>query len=111
MLILDIIGVAGIGVMAVLPVPGDDSSLPPGIESMLAFGGRETWNAGQRAALIALLAAAALLTESAVSFWLTRISLRLLAMRQYELSATLTRRFLGCPSDRCRGQIKPGNCI
>lgn len=90
--ILDLIGVALIGLVGAVAVSGiDPSSLPPQLETVLTALGLEDLTASQQVGIIASAAVVLLLTKTIISAVLTRKMFSFLANRQADVSARLAR--------------------
>jgi ATP-binding cassette, subfamily B, bacterial PglK len=90
--ILDLIGVALIGLVGALAVSGiDPNSLPPQLQSIIDRLGMQDLTASQQVGIVATVAVLLLLFKTVVSALLTRRMFRFLANRQADVSARLAR--------------------
>jgi ABC-type multidrug transport system fused ATPase/permease subunit len=96
--LLDLLGVALIGIVAAVAVSGiDPSSMSPTMQAWIDRLGLGDLTASQLVGLIALLAVLLLVTKTLVSAILTRRMMRFLANRQADVSARLARTLLSRP--------------
>jgi ABC-type multidrug transport system fused ATPase/permease subunit len=93
--ILDLIGVALIGLIGAVAVSGiDPDALPETADNVLSFFGLENLSASQLVGLFAGIAVVLLVTKTILSAILTRRMLRFLANRQADVAARLARKIL-----------------
>lgn len=96
--ILDLIGIALIGLVAAVAVSGIGSAtVPSWVENMLATVGLEGLTISQVSVIIALAAVAILVLKTALSALMSRRIIRFLANRQADVSVRLAREFLSRP--------------
>jgi ABC-type multidrug transport system fused ATPase/permease subunit len=96
--ILDLIGIALIGLLASVAVSGVGlSTIPPVVQRILDFLGIEGLTIAQLSVLLAGLAVAVLVGKTIISAILSRRIFRFLANRQADVSARLAREFLSRP--------------
>lgn len=96
--ILDLIGIALIGLLASVAVSGVGlSTVPPIIQRLLDFLGIEGLTIAQLSVLLAGLAVTVLVGKTVISAILSRRIFRFLANRQADVSARLAREFLSRP--------------
>jgi ABC-type multidrug transport system fused ATPase/permease subunit len=96
--LLDLLGVALIGIVAAVAVSGiDPTSMSPTMQEWIDRLGLGDLTASQLVGLIALVAVLLLVTKTLVSAFLTRRMMRFLANRQADVSARLARTLLSRP--------------
>ncbi len=96
--ILDLIGIALIGLVAAVAVSGISSpTIPASVENVLAKVGLEGLTISQLSVIIALAAVAILVLKTVLSALMSRRIIRFLANRQADVSVRLAREFLGRP--------------
>ena len=96
--ILDLIGIALIGLVAAVAVSGiSASALPPFVQSALDSLGLSDLTISQLSVVIALAAVVILVLKTGLSALMSRRIIRFLANRQAEVSARLARAFLSRP--------------
>ncbi len=96
--LLDLLGVALIGIVAAIAVSGiDPSSMSPTMQSWIDRLGLGDLTASQLVGVFALAAVVLLVTKTIVSAILTRKMMRFLANRQADVSARLARSLLSRP--------------
>ena len=96
--ILDLIGIALIGLVAAVAVSGiGTASIPSGAENLLASVGLEDLTISQLSVILALAAVAILVIKTALSALMSRRIIRFLANRQADVSVRLAREFLSRP--------------
>ncbi len=96
--ILDLIGIALIGLLAAVAVTGIGvNELPEWVSSGLDRFGLGSFTVSQLSVLLALVAVVILISKTVISAFLARRIIRFLANRQADLSARLAREFLGQP--------------
>jgi ABC-type multidrug transport system fused ATPase/permease subunit len=96
--ILDLIGIALIGLLASVAVSGVGlSTIPPLVQRLLDFLGVEGLTVAQLSVLLAGLAVTVLVGKTVISAILSRRIFRFLANRQADVSARLAREFLSRP--------------
>jgi ABC-type multidrug transport system fused ATPase/permease subunit len=93
--LLDLLGVALLGLVGAIAVSGlDPSSLPAWVSDWLAKVGLENATASQLAGIVAATAASILVLKTAISAYLTRRIFFFLANRQADVSARMARDLL-----------------
>lgn len=96
--VLDLIGIALIGLVAAVAVSGIGvTGIPERVQVVLDALGLSSLTVTQLSALIAVSAVAVLVLKTLLSAVLSRRIIRFLASRQAELSASLAQRFLRLP--------------
>ncbi len=96
--LLDLIGIALIGLVAAIVVSGlGVATLPPSIQSLLDVVGLGDLSVSQLSVVVALAAVGILVAKTLLSALMTRRIARFLANRQAEASARLAREFLSRP--------------
>lgn len=96
--LLDLLGIALIGVVAAVAVSGiATNNLPDWVQSLLDALGLGDLTVSQLSVIVALLAVIVLVAKTVLSAFMTRIITRFLAHRQADLSVTLARAFLRRP--------------
>jgi hypothetical protein len=96
--LLDLLGIALIGLVAAVAVSGiAPNSLPGWAQSVLETTGLDALTISQLSVFIALAAVLVLVSKTVISAVMTRVITRFLAHRQADLSVTLARTFLQRP--------------
>lgn len=96
--LLDLVGVALIGLVAAVAVSGVGVTDIPGWgQTILSWVGLESFTVSQQSAIIALAAVTILVLKTALSAMMTRRMTRFLANRQADVSTRLAREFLSRP--------------
>lgn len=96
--LLDLLGIALIGLVAAVAVSGiAPDSLPGWAQSFLEVTGLDAFTISQLSVFIALAAVLVLVSKTLISAIMTRVITRFLAHRQADLSVTLARTFLQRP--------------
>ena len=104
--ILDLVGIALIGLLAAVAVSGVESSaglgsamqnLPTWVQSVLTWLGLGGLTISQLSVVLALMAVAILVLKTVLSAFMSRRIIRFLANRQAEVSTRLAREFLSRP--------------
>ena len=104
--ILDLVGIALIGLLAAVAVSGVESSaglgsamqnLPMWVQSVLTWLGLGGLTISQLSVVLALMAVAILVLKTVLSAFMSRRIIRFLANRQAEVSTRLAREFLSRP--------------
>lgn len=96
--ILDLVGIALIGLLAAVAVSGIGlNDLPPWANDALAFLGLGSFTVVQLSVILAVVAVTILIIKTVVSAFLSRRIIQFLAHRQADLSAMLARQFLSQP--------------
>ena len=96
--VLDLVGIALIGLVAAVAVSGiGSSSIPPIAHTVLNALGLGNLTVSQLSVVLALAAVIILVAKTALSAFMTRRITMFLAHRQSDLSASLARRFLRRP--------------
>lgn len=96
--ILDLLGIALIGLVAAVAVSGiAPNSLPGWAGSILESTGLDAFTVSQLSVFIALAAVFVLVSKTVISAIMTRVITRFLAHRQADLSVSLARAFLQRP--------------
>ena len=96
--LLDLLGIALVGVLATVAVSGTGlSTIPSGIQTVLDALGLGSLSVSQLSVLVAGTAVIVLIVKTALSAVMQRRIFRFLANRQAEVSSLLAREFLGRP--------------
>lgn len=96
--LLDLLGIALIGLVAAVAVSGiSPSTIPSWAQSFLDATGLDALTISQLSVAIALTAVLVLVAKTVISAAMTRVITRFLAHRQADLSVTLARAFLQRP--------------
>ena len=96
--LLDLLGIALIGLVAAVAVSGiAPNSLPGWAQTVLEATGLDALTVSQLSVFLALAAVLVLVTKTVVSAIMTRLITRFLAHRQADLSVTLARTFMQRP--------------
>ena len=96
--LLDLLGIALIGLVAAVAVSGiAPNSLPGWAQTVLETTGLDALTVSQLSVFLALAAVLVLVTKTVVSAIMTRLITRFLAHRQADLSVTLARTFMQRP--------------
>jgi ATP-binding cassette subfamily C protein len=96
--VLDLLGIALIGMLAAIAVSGIGlSSIPAPIATVLGWLGVENLTVSQLSVIVAVVAVTVLVVKTALSALMARRIFTFLANRQAEVSARLAREFLSLP--------------
>jgi len=96
--LLDLLGIALVGVLATIAVSGTGlSTIPSGLQDLLDSLGLGSLSISQLSVVIAGTTVTVLITKTALAAWMQRHIFRFLANRQAEVSSLLAREFLSRP--------------